>query len=155
MLNNQMDDFSIKPGYPNQFGLVGNEENSIEANKRMLSSMTPTIVLQGEDVQLILGTPGGSTIITSVFQVILNALIYDLPAQEAVNAPKFHSQWLPDELYYEEHRAHPLLLDSLSALGHVLQSKPRLGKLKLIRVDQGLLSAAGDTLRGDDKAMVE
>ena len=155
LLNNQMDDFSIKPGYPNQFGLVGNEQNSIESGKRMLSSMTPTIVIKNGRPVLIAGTPGGSTIITSVYQTILSTLVYNYPSQEAINLPKYHSQWLPDKLYYEENRSDSLLLDSLISLGHHLDTKPVLGKMKVIRIDYGMVDAAGDTLRSDDRAMVE
>lgn len=154
LLNNEMDDFSIKPGVANQFGLIGNEANSIEANKRMLSSMTPTIVLKDDNPILVLGSPGGSRIITSVYQTILNTLIYDLPIQEAVNETKFHSQWLPDQIYYEEGRVDSLLLDSLKIMGHQVIGKSRLGKMKVIRVRKGILEAAGDTLRGDDNATV-
>lgn len=154
-LNNQMDDFSIKPGYPNQFGLVGNEQNAIESGKRMLSSMTPTIVIENGIPVLIAGTPGGSTIITSVYQTILATLVYDYPCQEAINLPKYHSQWLPDVLFYEENRSDSILLDSLIALGHSLDHKPALGKMKVIRINNKMLDAAGDTLRSDDKAMVE
>jgi gamma-glutamyltranspeptidase/glutathione hydrolase len=155
LLNNEMDDFSIKPGYPNQFGLIGNEQNAIDAGKRMLSSMTPTIVIQDGRPVLIVGSPGGSTIITSVYQTILASLVYDYPSQEAINLPKYHSQWLPDVLYYEENRSDSLLLDSLAALGHKLDFKPALGKMKVIRVLNGMVDAAGDTLRSDDNAMVE
>jgi len=155
LLNNEMDDFSIKPGYPNQFGLVGNEQNAIEAEKRMLSSMTPTIAIQNGRPVLIVGSPGGSTIITSVYQTILACLVYNYPSQEAINLPKYHSQWLPDVLYYEENRSDSLLLDSLSSLGHKLDYKPALGKMKVIRVKNGMIDAAGDTLRSDDKAMME
>lgn len=155
LLNNQMDDFSIKPGYPNQFGLLGNEQNSIEGGKRMLSSMTPTIALKDNKAILIAGTPGGATIITSVYQTILATLVYGFPAQKSVDLPKFHSQWLPDKIYYEENRSDSLLLDSLMQKGHSLDFKPRLGKMKLILALNSHIDAAGDTLRGDDKAIVE
>ena len=155
LLNNQMDDFSIKPGYPNQFGLIGNEQNAIAGEKRMLSSMTPTIAIKDDKAVLIAGTPGGSTIITSVYQTILATLVYDLPAQESINLPKYHSQWLPDIIYYEENRSDSLLLDSLIQMGHKLDTKPRLGKMKVILALENHIDAAGDTLRGDDKAMVE
>lgn len=155
LLNNQMDDFSIKPGYPNQFGLVGNKQNAIEGGKRMLSSMTPSIVIKDDAPILIAGTPGGSTIITSVYQTILATLVYDLPAQESVNLAKYHSQWLPDIIYYEENRRDSLLLDSLIQMGHKVDSKPRLGKMKVVLALDNYIDAAGDTLRGDDKAVVE
>jgi gamma-glutamyltranspeptidase/glutathione hydrolase len=101
-LNNEMDDFSSKPGYPNSFGLVGGDANSIQPGKRMLSSMTPTILEKDGELFMVVGSPGGSTIITSVYQTILNVVEYDMGMQEAVDAPRFHSQWLPDLVYYEK-----------------------------------------------------
>jgi gamma-glutamyltranspeptidase/glutathione hydrolase len=100
-LNNQMDDFSAKPGVPNLYGLTGTEANSIAPGKRMLSSMTPTIVEKDNKLFMVVGTPGGSTIITSVLQTILNVYEYNMTMQEAVNAPRFHHQWLPDEITFE------------------------------------------------------
>ena len=93
-LNNEMDDFSSKPGIPNAFGLVGNDANAIEPGKRPLSSMTPTIVLKDKKPFIILGSPGGSTIITTVLQTILNVTVHNMGIQEAVSAPRIHSQWL-------------------------------------------------------------
>ena len=104
-LNNEMDDFSSKPGHPNFYGLIGSEANSIQPKKRMLSSMTPTIVLKNNKPSLIVGTPGGSTIITSVFQTILNVYEFDMNIQDAVNAPRFHHQWLPDVIIIEKNSA--------------------------------------------------
>ncbi len=101
-LNNEMDDFSSKPGHPNFYGLIGSEANSIQPGKRMLSSMTPSIILKDNKPSLIVGTPGGSTIITSVLQTILNVFEFDMSVQEAVNAPRFHHQWLPDVIIFEE-----------------------------------------------------
>ena len=101
-LNNEMDDFSSKPGHPNFYGLIGSEANSIQPGKRMLSSMTPSIILKDNKPSLIVGTPGGSTIITSVLQTILNVYEFDMNVQEAVNAPRFHHQWLPDVVIFEE-----------------------------------------------------
>ena len=101
-LNNEMDDFSAKPGVPNMFGLVGNEANAIAPGKRMLSSMTPTIVEDERGrLQMITGTPGGSTIITTVFQTILNVVDFGMDVQQAVDAPRVHHQWLPDVLRFE------------------------------------------------------
>ncbi len=102
LLNNEMDDFSIKPGVPNMFGLVGGVANAIAPGKRMLSSMTPTIVEKGGKLFMVVGTPGGSTIITSVFQTILNVVEHGMSMQEAVNAKRFHSQWLPDQITAEK-----------------------------------------------------
>ena len=101
-LNNEMDDFSSKPGHPNFYGLIGSDANSIQPGKRMLSSMTPSIILKDNKPSLIVGTPGGSTIITSVLQTILNVYEFDMSVQEAVNAPRFHHQWLPDVVIFEE-----------------------------------------------------
>ena len=101
-LNNEMDDFSSKPGHPNFYGLIGSDANSIQPGKRMLSSMTPSIILKDNKPSLIVGTPGGSTIITSVLQTILNVYEFDMNVQEAVNAPRFHHQWLPDVVIFEE-----------------------------------------------------
>lgn len=100
-LNNEMDDFSAKPGTPNMFGLIGNEANSIAPGKRMLSSMTPTIVEKNGQLYMVVGSPGGSTIITSVLQTILNVYEYQMSMQQAVNAPRFHHQWLPDLITFE------------------------------------------------------
>ncbi|HKI78682.1 MAG TPA: gamma-glutamyltransferase [Ignavibacteriaceae bacterium] len=101
LLNNEMDDFSVKPGVPNQFGLLGSEANSIEPEKRMLSSMTPTIVLKDDKPYIVVGSPGGSKIITTVLQVILNCIDFKMNIQQAIDLPRIHDQWYPDELYYE------------------------------------------------------
>ena len=153
LLNNEMDDFSVKPGVPNQFGLVGSVANQIEPGKRMLSSMTPTIVLKNDSVILITGTPGGATIITTVFQTILNSLVYDMNAQQAVNSTKVHAQWLPDQIYYETGKIDSVKQDSLIIMGHKLFATPRLGKMKLILIKDGIIIGVGDTLRGDPPAM--
>ena len=102
LLNNEMDDFSIKPGVPNMYGAVGGDANAIAPGKRMLSSMTPTIVLFKDKPFLILGTPGGTTITTSVFQTLIDIIEFDMSTSDAVNKPKFHHQWLPDILYVEK-----------------------------------------------------
>ena len=101
LLNNEMDDFSSKPGVPNMFGLIGGKANSIQPGKRMLSSMTPTIVEKDGKLFMVVGTPGGSTIITSVFQTILNVIEFDQNMQQAVASKRFHHQWLPDEVDME------------------------------------------------------
>lgn len=148
-LNNEMDDFSVKPGTPNMYGLIGNEKNAIHPNKRMLSSMTPTIVLQNNKPVLITGTPGGSTIITSVFQTILNALVFKLDAVTTVNAPKFHHQWLPDVVYVEND--FPAATQrALERMGYKIVQSPPIGRIELIRIwPDGSISAVGDK-RGDD-----
>src|SRR6478609_7221893 len=113
-----MDDFSAKPGEPNMFGLVGAEANSIAPKKRMLSSMTPTIVEKDGKLFMLLGSPGGSMIITSVLQTILNVTEFNMSVQEAVNAPRFHHQWLPDEIQFEPQKFDKSLLDILADKGY-------------------------------------
>ena len=138
MLNNEMDDFSIKPGFPNMYGLVGSEANAIEPGKRMLSSMTPTIVL-GPDgaVRLVVGSPGGSTIPTTVTQVVLNVLVHDMPLQSAVAAPRFHNQWLPDETYVESIGFTSDVLEALGKMGHMVVVRSRIGDVHAILIEEG------------------
>ena len=120
-LNNEMDDFSAKPGVPNVYGLVGNEANAIQPGKRPLSSMTPTIVLKDGKPILIIGSPGGSTIITTVMQVILNVLVYDMSIQQAVTASRFHSQWLPDAIMVEPFTIASDVRENLLHKGHSIK----------------------------------
>lgn len=150
-LNNEMDDFSIKPGTPNMYGLVGAEANAIQPGKRMLSSMTPTIVIKDNKPVLITGTPGGSTIITSVFQTLLNALAFGLDAEQTVNAPKFHHQWLPDVVHVE--RDFPdSTRQALEQMGYRIVPRAPIGRTELIRIHtDGRIEAVGDK-RGDDSA---
>ena len=120
-LNNEMDDFSAKPGTPNIFGLIGNEANAIQPYKRPLSSMTPTIVLKNGEPFLIIGTPGGSTIITTVMQIILNIAIHGMDIQEAVSVPRVHSQWLPDAIIVEQRSLSKDVEQNLINRGHTIQ----------------------------------
>ena len=123
LLNNEMDDFSAKPGVPNMFGAVGNIANEIQPNKRMLSSMTPTIVVKDGKPFMVIGTPGGTTIITTVMQVICNVIDFGMNIQEAVDAPRIHHQWLPDVTYYERRGLSSDTVDKLESMGHKLQQR--------------------------------
>ncbi|MCB0635425.1 MAG: gamma-glutamyltransferase [Lewinella sp.] len=150
-LNNEMDDFSSKPGVPNQFGLVGAEANAIGPGKRMLSSMTPTIVERDGELYLVLGAPGGSTIITAVFQVFVNVSSFGMPLDSAIRAPRFHHQWLPDEIWVEPTALSPAVRDSLSAMGHHFSEKQSMGRIKAIhRLTDGRLHAGADARNPDD-----
>jgi len=154
-LNNEMDDFSSKPGVPNMFGLIGAEANNIQPEKRMLSSMTPTIVEKDGTLYMVVGTPGGSTIITAVAQTILNVYEFSLSMQEAVNAPRFHHQWLPDMIMFEEEGFSDELKEELKGKGYkFLEGRTRIiGKVDAIRVlPDGTLEGGADK-RGDDKAV--
>ncbi|MEL6810280.1 MAG: gamma-glutamyltransferase [Bacteroidota bacterium] len=153
-LNNEMDDFSAKPGEPNFYGLVGGTANAIEPQKRMLSSMTPTLVEKNGELWMSLGTPGGSTIITSVLQTILNVYEFGMPMQEAVNAPRFHHQWLPDTVQFEPQQFDRQTLEELNKKGYTIdeENAPVIGKVDaiLVRAD-GTLEGGADP-RGDDTA---
>jgi gamma-glutamyltranspeptidase/glutathione hydrolase len=154
-LNNEMDDFSSKPGVPNMFGLIGAEANNIAPEKRMLSSMTPTIVEKNGKLLMSVGTPGGSTIITSVLQTILNVHEYNMTMQEAVNAPRFHHQWLPDVVLFEPHSFPKEIIEQLQHLGYSTNEEraPVIGKVDGILVlNNGKLEGGADK-RGDDTAV--
>ena len=161
-LNNEMDDFSSKPGYPNFYGLIGSGANSIKAGKRMLSSMTPTIVLKDNKPSLIVGTPGGSTIITSVLQTILNVYEFDMDIQDAVNAPRFHHQWLPDVVIFEEGSLDKVKDSILKSKNYFVISLPiqmetggmsprsSIGAVDAIYIDEKGNVSTGADFRGDD-----
>jgi len=151
-LNNEMDDFSSKPGTPNMFGLIGSEANSILPEKRMLSSMTPTIIEKKGDISMILGTPGGSTIITSVLQTILNVYEFQMNIQEAVNAPRFHHQWLPDEIRLEPEKFDHLIPNLLNKCYFIKPEKELIGRVDALYIDSKGLIQAGADPRGDDFA---
>ena len=152
LLNNEMDDFSAKPGTPNIYGLVGGEANAVERGKRMLSSMTPTIVEKEGKLSMVLGTPGGSTIITSVFQVFLNVSEFGMTMQEAVEAKKFHHQWLPDKIQYEPGAFPPQTESQLSALGHTVMPRDPIGRVDAILIQKDGKLEGGADPRGDDVA---
>ncbi len=153
-MNNEMDDFSSKPGSPNMFGLIGGKANSIKPKKRMLSSMTPTVVEKNGELFLILGTPGGSTIITSVFQTIINAYEYKMGIQESINSPRFHHQWVPDSIRFEPNFKNLSELKKLKSLGHKfnLKNSKFIGRVDAIMVDKKGNISVGADKRGDDNA---
>jgi len=152
LLNNEMDDFSSKPGEPNVFGVLGGKANSIQPHKRMLSAMSPTILEKDGKLFMVLGSPGGSTIITSVFQTVLNVLEHGMTMEEAVNAPRFHSQWKPD-LIMEEPNA-IATVDSLALVqkGHIIKARTSYGKVDAILVMKNGKLEGGADHRGDDAA---
>ncbi len=150
LLNNEMDDFSVKPGVPNMYGAVGNEKNAIAPGKRMLSSMTPTIALKNNSPYLVVGTPGGTTIPTSVFQTLINILEFGMTTVDAVNKPKFHHQWLPDEIYIEKGFPEDVK-NQLTKMGYTLKERGSIGRTEVIKKYSKKIEAAADK-RGDDHA---
>lgn len=136
LLNNEMDDFSSKPGIPNQFGLIGSEANKIEAGKRMLSSMCPTIILKEEKPFMVVGSPGGSTISTVVLQVILNVIDFGMNIKEAIDMPRIHHQWLPDKIDYERYALTLDVIQSLKEKGYIIGDERVLGRVEGIIADQ-------------------
>ncbi len=155
LLNNEMDDFAIAPFVPNMFGLVGDDANAIAPGKTPLSSMTPTIITdstEGDRFLMAAGSPGGSTIITTLLQLILNVVVYNMDAKGAVSAPRIHQQWLPDRLRIESGRFDPATLETLENLGHTLQERDAWGNANLIiQTKDGFLDGAADP-RGEGAA---
>ena len=150
-LNDEMDDFSVKPGTPNMYGAVGGEANSIKPGKRMLSSMTPTLVLKDNKPFLVIGTPGGTTIPTSVFQTIVNIIDFNMSTEDAVNQPKFHHQWLPDRIDFEPN-FNPSTKAALARMGYKIFERSAIGRTEVIKVKpDGTFEAVADK-RGDDSA---
>ncbi len=150
-LNDEMDDFSIKPGVPNMYGAIGGEANAIMPGKRMLSSMTPTIVLKDNKPFLVVGTPGGTTIPTSVFQTLVNIIEFNMSTEDAVYKPKFHHQWLPDTLEVEKGFPQPVI-DELRRKGYAIKERGGIGRTEVIRVmADGRFEGVADR-RGDDDA---
>ena len=155
LLNNEMDDFSVKPGVPNMYGALGNENNAIAPGKRMLSSMTPTIVLKNGSPYLVVGTPGGTTIPTSVFQTLVNVLEFNMSADDAVNKPKFHHQWLPDSVLVEKDFPEAVK-KQLEEMGYQVKRRSAIGRTEVIQVKNPAakprkIIAVADK-RGDDDA---
>jgi gamma-glutamyltranspeptidase/glutathione hydrolase len=153
LLNNEMDDFSVKPGVPNMYGAVGAEANAIAPGKRMLSSMAPTIVLKNQQPYLVVGTPGGTTIPTSIIQTLVNMIDYKMTPEDAVNQPKFHHQWLPDEIMVEND-FNLSTIRQLEAMGYKMVKRGQIGRTELIEIKNGKtrkITAIADK-RGDDSA---
>jgi gamma-glutamyltranspeptidase/glutathione hydrolase len=149
-----MDDFASKPGQPNMFALVQSEANAIAPRKRPLSSMTPTIVVRDGKTRLVLGSRGGGRISNTVLQAILNALVFNMDVREAVTAPRFHHQWMPDELTVEDWGFSADTLDKLKQAGYKLQARGKIGECDAIEIDPqtGWRFGAADP-RGDGKAV--
>jgi len=153
LLNNEMDDFSVKPGVPNIYGLVGNEANSIQPGKRMLSSMTPTIILKDNKPFLVIGSPGGGKIITAVLQSIINVIDFDMSVENAVDAPRFHHQWLPDLLQLENSYASNMVIRELKEIGYTVKIISDFARVEAIKFNpDGTLTGHSDR-RGSGKAL--
>ena len=150
LLNNEMDDFSEKPGVPNMFGLTGGKANSIQPNKRMLSSMTPTIVEKDGKLFMVVGSPGGATIITSVFQTILDVIEFDQSMQGAVNSKRFHSQWMPDEVDVESGALDTITRQKLEKKGYKIKDHRPIGRVDAILKTKWGYYEGGADPRGDD-----
>jgi gamma-glutamyltranspeptidase/glutathione hydrolase len=150
LLNNEMDDFSSKPGTPNMFGLIGGKANSIQPGKRMLSSMTPAILEKDGKLFMVVGTPGGSTIITSVFQTILNVIEFDQSMQRAVTSKRFHHQWLPDDVQIENDAFDSATTKKLESKGYKISLRGPIGRVDAILKTKWGYYEGGADPRGDD-----
>ncbi|MDB4007459.1 gamma-glutamyltransferase [Flavobacteriaceae bacterium] len=153
-LNNEMDDFSIKPGSPNMYGLIGGKTNSIEPEKRMLSSMTPSIIESNGKLSMVLGSPGGPTIITSVLQTVLNFYEFGFDMQKSVDASRFHHIWLPDKIFYEKNVLSNKIKNALKKKGYKFNSNYSvIGRVDAIHIDKNKMFYGGADKRGDDKSI--
>ncbi|MGC3872446.1 gamma-glutamyltransferase [Halomonas sp. GXIMD04776] len=152
LLNNEMDDFSAKPGVPNAYGLIGGEANKVEPNKRMLSSMTPTIVKKDGKNFLVTGSPGGSRIITTTLQVLMNVVDHDMNIQTAVSVPRIHHQWLPDEIRIEQGIS-PDTIELLESLGHTVSRQEAMGAAQSLMIEDGVFTGGADPRRSTSSAM--
>jgi gamma-glutamyltranspeptidase/glutathione hydrolase len=153
LLNNEMDDFSVKPGFPNMYGLIGGEANAIAPGKRMLSSMTPVIAEKDGKLYMVLGSPGGSTIPTSVFQVFINVTDFGMNMQQSVDAKRFHHQWLPDQISYEREAFDSTTVQKLESMGHQLKQRAAIGRVNAILINKSGMAEAGADPRGDNTAV--
>jgi len=148
LLNNEMDDFSSKPGVPNAYGLVGNTANAIEPGKRMLSSMSPTIVeTPAGELFLVVGSPGGSTIITTTAQIIMNVVDFGMSIEDAVETPRFHHQWLPDMIQMEELGFYSETIQALESRGHSIKYRTSIGEANCIQMEEGVIYGSADSRR--------
>jgi gamma-glutamyltranspeptidase / glutathione hydrolase len=151
-MNNEMDDFASKPGVPNQFGLIGNDANAIEPNKRMLSSMTPVIIFKDKYPFMALGSPGGSRIITTVLQTIVNVIDYQMRLEDAINAPRFHHQWLPDVLQYEKGRFDNNSMIMLRSMGYDMKEISDFARVDAVMFLDSFNKVGYSDRRGNGKA---
>jgi len=148
LLNNEMGDFSAKPGATNAYGLIGGEANSVEPQKRPLSSMTPTLVFKNDKPYLVTGSPGGSRIITTVLQIILNVIDHNMNIAEATHAPRIHHQWYPDMIFYEKY-FNTDTRKLLELKGHKLKQRAAMGSTQSLMIENGIIYGASDPRRPD------
>lgn len=151
--NNEMDDFASKPGAPNMYGLVGSDANAIAPQKRMLSSMTPTIILKDNKPFMVVGSPGGGRIITSVLQTIINVIDFNMSINDAIDAPRFHHQWLPDEIQIEKNVFDKDMKNVLKTIGYTLKEIPEFGRVEGILFDEDGSFTGHSDRRGYGKAI--